>query len=315
MFITKCNSSAVEYFCLDHHRRLTSTPPPPLALSSSISFEAFSMIVPTMQRIDSNSPELSNQRSVIAKSVSNQVVPVTVLCEHEPEQPQLVKGPSCSPVQYPIIDTVTPGSSASPAHSPSLATTPPLFLLSANSSPVHSSMPANGSSYDYYGYELLKGKRKPIPVPSESKDDAYWERRRRNNLSGKLTVPIISVSNILTSSHPCSLQPKCPVSIGDSERCRQTSASCTWNRRTSSCKPKLASFAKSSSDSVRMNSCPTWWDGTSDTPQHCLFVCVFRHFLKNWLFVAFPHFLTFSPFFDDQHTSGIIFIVLIIVPN
>lgn len=148
------------------------------------------MIVTTssMQRIDSHSPELSNQRSVIAKSVSNQVVPVTVLYEHEPDQPQ-VKGPSCSPVQYPIIDTVMPGSTGSPAHSP-VATSPPIYLVSANSSPVHSSTSANGASYDYYcGYELLKGKRKPIPVPSESKDDAYWERRRRNNLSGSVTTP------------------------------------------------------------------------------------------------------------------------------
>lgn len=33
--------------------------------------------------------------------------------------------------------------------------------------------------------EKLCAKRRPIPVPSENKDDAYWERRRRNNESAK----------------------------------------------------------------------------------------------------------------------------------
>lgn len=144
------------------------------------------MIVPRMEPFHSNSHELSNQRSVIAKSVSNQVVPVSITLldhrEHLYEEEGRVKGLTSSE-PYASNSMHSSGSPGSPGRT----STPPLFLVSANSSPdsPHSSMPSNGS-YDFYcGYELLKGKRKPIPVPSESKDDAYWERRRRNNLSGK----------------------------------------------------------------------------------------------------------------------------------
>lgn len=146
------------------------------------------MIVPRMDSFDRKSPELSNQRSVIAKSVSNQIVPVTISLieprEHlyeieEQGQVKRVTSPEAYANQSPMHFSASPGS-------PGRTSTPPLFLVSPNSSPdsSHSSMTTNGS-YDFYcGYELVKGKRKPIPVPSESKDDAYWERRRRNNLSG-----------------------------------------------------------------------------------------------------------------------------------
>ena len=122
------------------------------------------MIVSEMERL-SQSPELClpNQRSVIAKSVSNQVVPVDIRLSHEmyessPERPPLSMSP---PLPYQNIQVVVPNRTQ-PAYMEPESPPDPTMLASAN--------------YDLFcEYELLKtnGKRKAIiQVPSENKDEA-----------------------------------------------------------------------------------------------------------------------------------------------
>jgi len=151
-----------------------------------------------MQRTDA-SPELSssNQRSVIAKSVSNQIVSVEATLPNEIyEQPQNLenlKTHAFAPGSYQDMDD----SMSSP---PSRTQ----FFMSPSSTPPHPAILASNTHYansyeSYCGYDLLKSKRKPIPVPSESKDDAYWERRRRNNESAKRSREIRRIKETQTN--------------------------------------------------------------------------------------------------------------------
>lgn len=129
------------------------------------------MIVPGMQRLSSNPllepGYLPNQRSVIARSVSNQVVPLQVnrLCHELQGDVREAPMPSWQMAPQGIQGTVD-----------SPDGTPPSFLGSPPPTPPDSTNILANTNYDLFcGYELLS-KRKAVPVLPDCKDSAYWER-------------------------------------------------------------------------------------------------------------------------------------------
>ncbi|KAJ6223654.1 hypothetical protein RDWZM_002199 [Blomia tropicalis] len=131
---------------------------------------------------------ISNQRSVIAKIGNHQ--PSIELVNQENCDSQILR--EVQPAPSPCSTEYSSGE---------LSSSPPMFMK--NDSTFNESILLTNSNYTnydlYYGYDLLKSKRKPIPVPSESKDDAYWERRRRNNESAKRSREIRRLKEMQTN--------------------------------------------------------------------------------------------------------------------